>query len=134
YPVFVAAGVDTTIRIARTGEIGGGVTDSVDVVIPEFVEWDNGPTLPTGVDDEINLTSRLEYGIGRGSRVNLTHYNNRDQQITRNTADILDNDAWEGHFNTANMLTAGGYFLLLQSSERALALILKASYQKDWYH
>ena len=133
YPVFVAAGVDTTIRIARTGEIGGGVTDSVDVVIPEFVEWDNGPTLPTGVDDEINLTSRLEYGIGRGSRVNLTYYYNRDQQITRNTADILNNDAWEGDFNTANMLTAGGYFLLLQSSERALALDLKASYQKDWY-
>lgn len=133
YPVFVASGVDTTITLPRTGEIGGGVTDSVEVVIPEFVEWNNGPTLPTGVNDEINLTSRVEYGIGRGSRVNLTYYFNRDQSITRNTADILNNDAWEGDYNTANMLTAGGYFLLMQSSERALALDVKASYQKDWY-
>jgi hypothetical protein len=132
YPVFVAAGVDTTITIARTGEIGGGVTDSVDVVIPEFVEWDNGPTLPTGVEDEINLTGRLEYGIGGGSRVNLTYYFNRDQDISRNTADILNNDAWRGDHSTANMLTAGGYFLLMQSSERALALDVKASLQKDW--
>jgi hypothetical protein len=133
YPVYVAAGVDTTIRIARTGVIDDdNVTDSVDVVIPEFVEWDNGPTIPTGVDDEVNLTGRLEYGIGRGSRVNLTYYYNRDQQIERGTAAILNNDAWRGDHSTANMLTAGGYFLLLQSSERALALDLKASYQRDW--
>ena len=131
YPVFVAAGVDTTITIARTGRTAG-TTDSVDVVIPEFVEWDNGPTIPTGVDDEVNFSGRVEYGLGRGSRVNLTYYYNRDQQISRNTADILNNDAWRGSYGSANMFTLGGYFMLLQSSEQALALDLKASYQRDW--
>jgi len=132
YPIWVPSGIDTVIRLARTGQVTGA-TDSVDVVIPNFVEWDNGPTLPTYVGDEINTTARLTYGLGRGSKLDLTYHYNRDQELSRGTASILNSEAWGGQYWSENMLTLGGYFLLFQSSERALALDLKASYQRDWY-
>jgi hypothetical protein len=114
YTIWVPAGVDTTITIARTSQIAG-TTDSVDVVIPNFVPWDNGATLPTGTADEVNLTTKLSYGLGRGSRLDLTHYWNRDQSISRGTASILNPDAWTGSYNSRNMFNLGGYFLLTQS-------------------
>jgi hypothetical protein len=123
--------VDTVIRVARTAQITGA-TDSVDVQIPNFVEWNNGSTLPTGVSDEVNLTSKLSYGIGRGSKLDLTWYYNRDQSIGRGSGTFFNPDAWGGSYSSENMLTLGGYFLLAQTSERALALDFKASYQRDW--
>ena len=133
YSLWVPAGVDTTFRIARTSQVTtGGAVDSVDVVVPNFVEWDNGPNLPTGVSDEINLTTKLTYSLPRGSKVDLTYYYNRDQSISRGVTSILNPDAWGGSFNSRNMLTASGYFLLAQSSERALALDLRASYMDQW--
>jgi hypothetical protein len=131
YPIFVPSGVDTVIRIARTSQTAGA-SDSVDITIPNFVEWDNGATLPTNVSDEINFTSKLRYGLGRGSNVDLTYHYNRNQSLQRGTASILNPDAWAGNYGSENMLTLGGYFLLFQSSERALALDVKASYQQDW--
>ena len=131
YPVWVAEGVDTVIRLARTGQVSGA-TDSVDVVIPNFVEWDNGPTLPTGNDDEVVLTSKLRYGLGRGSNIDLTWHFNRNQSVGRGTSAILNPDAWSGSYSTDNMLTLGGYFMLFQSSESQLALDVKASLQRDW--
>ncbi|HUF51107.1 MAG TPA: TonB-dependent receptor [Longimicrobiales bacterium] len=131
YPVFIAEGVDTIIRLARTG-ITAGATDSVDVVIPNFIEWDNGPTLPTGVSDEFVLTSKLRYGLGRGSNVDLTWHFNRNQSISRGTAAILNPDAWSGSYSTNNMLTLGGYFMLMQTAESQLALDVKASFMRDW--
>ena len=133
YPIYVPVGVDTTFRIARTSQVTtGGAVDSVDVTVPNFVEWDNGANLPTGVTDEINFTSKLTYSLPRGSKVDLTYYYNRGQAIQRPTAQILNPDAWTGTFDSRNMLTASGYFLLAQSSERALALDLRASYMDQW--
>lgn len=129
--VWVPSGIDTVFTMPRTGQIAGA-TDSVRVVVPNFVEWDNGSTLPTGVSDEINLTSRLTYGIGRGSRLDLTHYYNRNQAIGRNIVNIMNPDAWSGSLTSRNMATLGGYFLLAQTSERALALDVRASYMDQW--
>jgi hypothetical protein len=131
YTIYVPSGVDTTITLARTSQTTGGI-DSVDVVIPNFVPWDNGATLPTGVADEVNLTSKLSYGLGRGSRIDLTHYYNRDQSISRGTASILNPDAWGGSYGSRNMFNLGGYFLITQSADRALALDLRASYMDQW--
>lgn len=131
FPTFVPVGVDTTFTLARRGQTEGAV-DSVQVVVPNFVEWENGPTLPTRVADEINLTSNLSYGLGRGSSLRLTHNYNRDQSITRGATAIMNPDAWRGGFSSRNMFTLSGYFLVTQSAERALALDLKASYQDEW--
>jgi hypothetical protein len=130
--VWVPMGIDTVFTMARAGQTSGA-TDSVRVVVPNFVEWDNGATLPTGVSDEINLTSRLTYGIGRGSRLDLTHYYNRNQAIGRNIRNIMNPDAWTGSLTSRNMATLGGYFLLAQTSERALALDLRVSYTDQWF-
>ena len=133
FTMWVPVGVDTTFRIARTSQVTtGGAVDSVDVVVPNFVEWDNGPNLPTGVSDEVNLTTKLTYSLPRGSKLDLTYYYNRDQSISRGVTQIMNPDAWGGNFNSRNMLTASGYFLLAQSSERALALDLRASYMDQW--
>ena len=133
YRMWVPIGVDTTFRVARTSQVNtGGAVDSVDVIVPNFVEWDNGQNLPTGTSDEVNLTTRLTYNLPRGSKVDLTYYYNRDQSISRGVASIMNPDAWGGSFNSRNMLTASGYFLLAQSSERALALDLRASYMDQW--
>jgi hypothetical protein len=129
--VFVPMGIDTVFTMPRTGQITGA-TDSVRVVVPNFVEWDNGATLPTNVSDEINLTTRLEYGVGRGSRVNLTHYYNRNQSISRSLNAIMNPDAWGGSLTSRNMVTLGGYFLLAQTSERALALTGRVSFTDQW--
>ena len=131
YPYYVPVGVDTVIRVARTAQITGA-TDSVDVTIPNFEPWNNGSTLPTGVSDEVNLTTKLSYGIGRGSKLDLTWYYNRDQSIGRGSGEFFNPEAWGGSYNSENMLTLGGYFLIAQTSERALALDFKASYQRDW--
>lgn len=133
YGLFVASGVDTVIRLPRSSEGGvPGATDSIDVAIPNFVRWDNGPTSPSLVSDEYNLTARLSYGLGRGSKLDFTYYRNRDQNLTRGSiSGLLNPDAWTGNLTTRNMFTLGGYFLISQTAEQALALDVRASYQKE---
>jgi hypothetical protein len=131
YPVFIPVGVDTTFTLARTGQIAGA-TDSVRVVVPNYVEWDNGATLPTSTSDEINWNARLRYDLPRGSNLDVTYYYNRNQSLTRGSNNIMNPDAWSASRSTRNMVTAGGRFLLAQTSERALSLDIRASYQNDW--
>jgi uncharacterized protein YkuJ len=131
-PFLIPSGVDTTFRLARTSETGGAV-DSVDVVVPNYVEWANGRTSPTRQEDEINFTARLSYGLGQGSKIDLSYLGNRDQVLARGHADLYNPDAWVGTFTTENVLTASGYFMLHQTAEQALALDLRASWQRDWF-
>src|SRR5690606_20852293 len=106
FTMWVPVGVDTTFRIARNSQVTtGGAVDSVDVVVPNFVEWDNGPNLPTGTSDEVNLTTKLTYSLPRGSKVDLTYYYNRDQSISRGITNIMNPDSWSGTYNSRNMLT-----------------------------
>ncbi|NJD10383.1 MAG: hypothetical protein FIB01_08035 [Gemmatimonadetes bacterium] len=129
---YVPSGVDTTIRMARTAQTTGG-SDSVDVVIPNFIEWDNGPTSPSYVGDTYNLTAKLSYGIGKGSKLDLTYYRNRSQSLSRgNLTGAFNPDSWTGSYGTQNTLTLGGYFMVRQTAESQIALDLKASYQRDW--
>ena len=131
FTIWVPSGVDTVITLPRTSAVAGA-SDSVDVVIPNFVPWDNGPTLPTNVSDEVNFTTKLTYSLPRGSKVDLTYYWNRDQGIGRGVTQLLNPDGWDGSLSTRNMVTASGYFLLHQSAERQLALDLRASYMDQW--
>ncbi|MCI0433824.1 MAG: carboxypeptidase regulatory-like domain-containing protein [Gemmatimonadetes bacterium] len=128
---FYASGVDTVFRLPRTSSVSG-MTDSVDVVVPNFTTWDNGNRAPTGVSDEYNLTAKLAYGLPRGGKVDLTYYRTRDQSIGRGLGSLYNADAWNGSYASEDVLTLGTYFLLSQTSERQIALDLKASYQRDW--
>lgn len=132
--LWVANGVDTVIRMPRSSAGGvSGATDSLDVVIPAFERWDNGATSPSLVADGYNMTARLSYGIGQGSKLDFTYYRNRDQSLARNSISGLFNpDQWNGAYSTTNMFTLGGYFLIKQTADQALALDLRASHQREF--
>ena len=130
---WVPSGVDTTIRIAKSTPAATGGADSVDVVVPNYILWDNGPTMPTYLGDNYNVTAKLSYGLGQGSKLDFTFYRNRSQNLSRGAIlGVFNPDSWTGSFETQNTFTLGGYFLIAQSAERALALDVKASYQRDW--
>ncbi len=128
---YVATGVDTTFRLARSSQVSG-LSDSVDVAVPNFIKWDNGNRAPTNVGDSYNSTAKLSYGLPRGGRVDLTYYRNRDQSIGRGLGSLYNPYAWNGNYSSENVLTLGTYFLINQAPTHQLALDLKASYQADW--
>lgn len=129
---YVPSGIDTVIRMRRTAQATGG-SDSVDVVVPDYVVWDNGPTSPSYVGDAYNVTAKLSYGLGRGSKIDLTFYRNRNQNLSRGSlTGPFNPDSWTGNFGTQNTVTLGSYFMLRQTAESQIALDLKASYQRDW--
>ena len=127
----VAEGVDTTFMLARSSE-SGGASDSIEVAFPNFVEWDHGRTFPFSQSDEISGIAKLSMPVGGGSRVDLSYYLNRDQAVFRETSELYNPDGWDGTLSTANVVTLGGYFVLAQTATQALALDLKASWQRYW--
>jgi hypothetical protein len=129
---YYATGVDTLVRLPRSSAVAG-MSDSVDVAVPNYVKWDQGNLLPTGVRDEYNLTAKLTYGLPRGAKLDLTYYRNRNQQLSHGLTSILNPQNFGAELDTEDMLTLGSYFLITQSAERQLALDLKASYRRDWH-
>jgi len=128
---WIATGVDTTFRLPRSSTVPG-MSDSVDVTVPNFVRWDNGNRSPTRTSDEYNLTAKLSYGLPRGGKMDLTYYRNRDQSTDRGLGGLYNGQNYSGSLSTEDVVTLGSYFLLSQSAERQIALDLKASYQRDW--
>ncbi|HEX6694105.1 MAG TPA: TonB-dependent receptor [Longimicrobiales bacterium] len=137
YPQYVPIGIDTVIRLARTNASGasgcssgvGATCDSVDIVIPNFVDFDNGSKVPGRQDDEIVMTNRLTYGLGRGSKLDLSYFYNRGQTVT---SSVTNPDNQNGSRGSTNMFTLGGYFLLNQSADRQIALDTRVSYMRDF--
>ena len=125
----VAEGVDTVFTLARESN-SAGAADSVQVAFPNFVEWDHGRTFPFAQNDEVSGIAKLSMPVGGGSRVDLSYYLNRDQNVFRETSELYNPDGWDGTLSFANVVTLGGYFVLAQTATQALALDLKASWQR----
>jgi hypothetical protein len=125
----VAEGVDTTFMIARSSD-ASGASDSVEVAFPNFVSWEHGRTFPDSQSDEVSAIAKLSMPVGGGSRVDLSYYLNRDQAVFRETSELYNPEGWDGNLAKANVVTLGGYFVLAQTASQALALDLKASYQR----
>ena len=119
---YFPVGVDTTFRLATSSG------DSVDVVFPEFGQLERGSGSPFGSSDEWTGIGKLSWGFGAGNKLDLSYYKSRNQSFSFGSFNPQSAAA-----STANsdVLTAGGYFVLSQSAERALALDFKASYQRD---
>jgi len=128
---YVATGIDTVFRLPRTSS-AAGATDSVDVVVPNFVEWPLGVRMPTSQSDEVNLVSKLSLDLARGSRIDLSYFFNRDQSLSRGSTSLYNPLSWNGSFDKRDMVVLGGYFLLSQSADQQLSLDVRASYQNDW--
>jgi hypothetical protein len=127
---WVATGIDTVFRLPRSSAVSG-MSDSVDVAVPNFVRWENGNRIPNNVSDEYNLTAKLSYGLPRGGKLDLTYYRNRDQNVGRGFG-LYNAENYGANLSTENMVTLGSYFLLAQSAESQIALDLKASYMTDF--
>ena len=121
--LYVPVGEDTTFRLATSSG------DSVDVVFPEFQLLDRGAGNPFNQSDEVTGVIKLSYGLGTGNKLDLSYYKNRNQSTARATFNPQNTTAGT---NRADVITGSGYFVLSQSAERALALDLKASYQRDY--
>src|SRR5688572_17741535 len=119
---FFPVGVDTTIRMATEGG------DSVDVAFPEFQLLDRGAGSPFNQSDEVTGVAKLSLGIGTGNKLDLSYYKNRNQALASGAFNSENRTAAVSY---TDVLTGGAYFVLAQSAERALALDLKVSYQKD---
>jgi hypothetical protein len=138
FPTYVPVGIDTTIRLARSNNGGasgcsssgsGATCDSVDIVIPEFADFDNGPATPGSQSDEFVMNNKLSYGLGRGSKLDFSYVINRNQGLGYGTTNGEGNS---GSYNSTNVFILGGYFLLSQSADHQIALDLKASRQLDY--
>jgi hypothetical protein len=75
----------------------------------------------------------MNYQLPRGSRVTAGYTRNRDQAWGRSTIfrDQFRVDNFDGTLTTKDLLTLGGYFVLLQSADQQLALDVRAGYARD---
>ncbi len=119
---YFPVGVDTTFRLpTSTG-------DSIDVAFPEFGQLKRGAGSPFAQSDEVTGIAKLSYGIGSGNRIDLSYYKNRNSALSSGSFNPQSRAA---SVTYADVLTGGAYFVISQSAERALALDLKVSLQRD---
>lgn len=123
---------DPAIFTLARGSDAPGASDSIDVAFPNFVDWGHGRTFPFSQSDEVSGIAKLSMPVGGGSRVDLSYYLNRDQSVFRETSELYNPDGWDGTLSSAHVVTLGGYFVLAQTATQALALDLKASWQRYW--
>jgi hypothetical protein len=134
-PIYVASGVDTTISYDPTGE-----GDVQDVMIPNFVRFDEGGRTPYSQNDEYTLDGKLDYSYGSGSRVFITGKMSRNQAWNPFAANnfleahLFNPTGWSGITGTSKALILGWTHNLVQSAENAIAIDLKASRTWDEAH
>lgn len=118
----------------ESGAVDG--IDSVRVEFPNYTEWDNGANRPFNPRDEYSLLGKLNWGIAGGSRLDFSYKREREQNIGLDVAgfdgfsNLYNSEGFAATLNRADVLTAGGYFLLRQTATSAIALDVKASYQR----
>jgi hypothetical protein len=122
-------GSNAEFNLARESS-SSGASDSVRVAFPNYVEWDNGRTLPFNSRDLWNWVARVTWGFGTGSNLDLSYKRERQQRINLGLGEIYNPDGFDGFRYTGDVATLGGYFILVQKPTSALALDLKASYQR----
>lgn len=119
-----------TFSLPRTSNTADA-SDSVAVTFPNFTAWDNGANLPFNPSDEYTALAKLTWaGLGGGSNLDFSWKRERDQDINLGLGNIYNPQGFNGVFSVGDVFTLGGYFLLQQTANSALALDLKASYQR----
>ncbi|HSE65834.1 MAG TPA: carboxypeptidase regulatory-like domain-containing protein, partial [Gemmatimonadales bacterium] len=159
YPIFVAAGFDTTVAVpVMNGPLPIGV-DSVDVQrfavyrgrCEDFKESRNpdiarnyglecqGIRIPSSASSSYQLLGKLAYSYGNGSRLVLSAAGSQNQGRLFQLPNVFDNqynDLYNPTQLRGNRDWSRVYSLTLtqnlaRSAERALALDLALSYQQD---
>jgi hypothetical protein len=147
-PNFIITGLDTVIRLPRTNAAKlsgctngttGATCDSVDIFVPKFTDIANGDDEFNGLgirnlgssSDEAVISTKLTYGLGRGSKIDLSWQGRRGQSLSYG---LTNPESQSGSVNVNHIVTASGYFILNQSADHALALDTKVSYQVGGGH
>jgi len=131
YPIYVIGGVDTVITMQDASAPSLGQTDTRDVVVPEFVRFDEGGQRPLSQSDEFTLDGKLDYGYGQGSRVFLTSKISRNQNRTTGNFGLFNPSSYSGSKFDSRALILGWTHQFVQSAERALALDVKVARTQD---
>ena len=132
-PLYIAQGVDTTVTITQTSA-ATGQTDTRTVVIPNFVEYNEGGRIPFSNSDEYTFDAKLDYSYGSGSRIFITGKTSRAQGRTAfggGLGSLYNPREFSGARNRANTAILGWTHNFVQSAEQALALDFKVALQHD---
>jgi hypothetical protein len=128
-PIFVASGVDTVVSYTPPG-----TTDVRDVIIPNFVKFDQGGQFPFSNSDEATIDTKLDYTYGSGSRIFGTVKMSRNQGRTafgNGLGQLYNPSAYAGARRNSQAFILGWTHNFVQSADRALALDLKLAMTKD---
>jgi outer membrane receptor protein involved in Fe transport len=127
-PIYVPEGIDTVITYAVT------TGNQREVVIPNFVRYDEDGRIPGSNADEYTLDTKLDLSYGSGSRIFLTGKVSRNQGRTgfnNGRGSLYNSQGASGTHGTGRTAILGWTHNFVQSAEQALAIDLKIARQMD---
>ncbi|HSL70018.1 MAG TPA: carboxypeptidase regulatory-like domain-containing protein, partial [Longimicrobiales bacterium] len=128
-PIYVASGVDTVVSYTPPG-----TTDTRDVIIPNYVLYDEGGRIPFSNSDEATIDTKLDYSYGAGSRIFATAKLSRNQGRSAfggGLGDLYNPSGWAGARRNSQAYIVGWTHNFVRSAESALALDVKLAMTKD---
>ena len=151
YPVFVSAGVDTTVAVPSPSPDGISDTTYVDVLKLAVYRGEcsafrhsrnpdiannyglpcQGIRLPISANSTYRLQGKLSYTYGDGSRVALSALRSQTQFRRFSYLDLYNPENLDGVRSWGNVFTLNWTQNLARTPERALALDTYLSYQQD---
>ena len=90
-----------------------------------------GIRTPSSPSSLYELAGKLGYSFGNGSRIGLSYLRSQNQERTFDYANLYDAPALSGARRWSQVLTLNWTQNLIRTTERALALELYLSYQRD---
>lgn len=149
-PIFVAAGLDTTVAVAsdttRTSDttyvnvynfaVSRGQCDEFPQSANQGIRTNyglpcQGIRTPASANSTYELQGKLNYTYGRGSRLALSYLGNRNQGRQFDYSNLYNAGALWGYRTQNNIFTLTWTQNLRRTTERALALEAYLSYQQD---
>ena len=149
-PVFVAAGIDTTVSILSDTTpfadttylpiyrlaVSRGSCDEFSQSANPGIRTNyglgcQGIRIPVSASSGYELTGKINYTFGTGSQVGLTYLRSQNQGRAFDYANLYNSPALLGSHSRSQVLTLNWTQNLARSAERALALEVYLSYQPD---
>jgi hypothetical protein len=125
------AGEPATFRLARSSATPGA-TDFADVTAPNFVEWDNGRTIPFGWSQSDLFHGNLNWQLPRGSKINFSYNRNRNQNMgDSGFQGSFNREGVDGSLGTRNSFALSWFQTITQSADQQLAFDFLAAYSLD---
>ncbi|HSM09450.1 MAG TPA: TonB-dependent receptor plug domain-containing protein, partial [Gemmatimonadota bacterium] len=125
------AGQPATFELERSSA-APGATDLVAVTAPNFVEWDNGRTVPFRWSQSDLFHANLNWQLPRGSKINFSYNRNRDQNMgDGGFTGSFNHDGVDGGLGTRNSFALSWFQTITQSADQQLAFDFLAAYSQD---